>query len=82
MIDGSLTVLDAVLASDSDSARAVRAYQHALLGSAGPEGSSTANQAAMDAAMDQMNALNAWALDTEVRRLFFKTVVVFRLSSV
>lgn len=68
MIDGALTVLDAVLASDSDSARAVRDYQHALLASAGPEGSSSAAQAAMDKAMDQMNALNAWALDTEVRR--------------
>ena len=66
IIDGTLTVLDAVLSSDSDSARAVRAYQNALLASSGPEGSSSANQAAMDSAMDKMNALNAWALDTEV----------------
>ena len=66
IIDEELTVLDAVLASDSDSARAVRDYQHALIAATGPEGSTNAQQDAMDKAMDKMNALNAWALDTEV----------------
>ena len=75
VIDGSLTVLDAVLASDSDAAVAVREYQRALseAGGDGSDGSGGGNgngqRGALDAAMDRMNSLNAWALDTEVTQI-------------
>jgi len=58
-----MTVLEAVLASDSDMAKAVQEYQRALAAAAGgvtPE---------LGVALEKMNNLNAWEVDAEARRM-------------
>ena len=74
--DGGMTVLQAVLSSDSAAARAVQEYERALAASsaaadssADSNGSGGDGGAALQAAIERMDALNAWELDTEARRL-------------
>ena len=71
-LDGSLTVLDAVLQSDSDAAVAVQDYHRALasVGSSQQQGpGSAAQRAAIDSATSAVDALGAWSLDTDARSL-------------
>ena len=68
-LDGSLTVLDAVLQSDSDAAVALRAYHCALAAGAEQGLGSAAQRAAIDSATAAVDALGAWSLDTDVRSL-------------
>ncbi len=66
-LDGSLTVLDAVLQSDSDAAIALRGYHHALAAGAEQGLGSAAQRAAIDTATAAVDALGAWSLDTDAR---------------
>jgi hypothetical protein len=64
----SLTILEAVLQSDSPAARAVQAYEKALALVAAGGGDAAAAEARLDKATDDMNACGSWALDAEARR--------------
>eukprot|EP00775_Hariotina_reticulata_P003188 gene3188-3466_t len=59
----SMTVLQAVLASDNETARAVQEYQRALAAA----GSVVTPQ--LESAIEAMNTHNAWQVDGEARRL-------------
>ncbi|KAF8071337.1 yfmR [Scenedesmus sp. PABB004] len=59
----SMSVLAAVLASDSAMARAVQAYQRALADAGG------AVTPALEAAIEAMDTHNAWEVDGEARRI-------------
>ena len=67
MLDESLTVLDAVLQSESDAAVAVRAYHRAVAAGSQQGLGSAAQRAAIDSATAAVDRLAAWSLDADVR---------------
>ena len=77
-LDGTLTVLDAVLQSDSDVAVALREYHRALAAGSQQGLGSAAQRAAIDSATGAVDALGAWSLDTDVR-LTTSVLMVFVL---
>ena len=59
-LDSTLTVMDAVLAGESDQLDAVRAYEHAL---------ATDDHKALEQAMIDMEKLEAWDYESQIRQM-------------
>ncbi len=64
------TVMDAIFASDNPALKAIQDYEMALFNS--EYESSTANQKALEQAMEQMQALDAWDYEAKIKQILGK----------